>query len=44
MSSDFELVFELVQMFFMIKEQNISELKIYESEISKLVDENVFSP
>ena len=43
MSSDFEFVFELVQMFFMIKEHNISKLTIHESDISKLVDENVFS-
>ena len=44
MSSNFEFVFELVQMFFMIKEHNISKSTIYESDISKLVDENVFSP
>ena len=43
MSSDFEFVFELVQMFFMIKGHNISKLTIHESDISKLVDENVFS-
>ena len=44
MSSDFGFVFESVQMFFKIKEHNISELTIYESDISKLVDENVFGP
>ena len=44
MSSDFEFVFESVQMFFMIKEHKISKLTMYESDISKLVAENVFSP
>ena len=44
MSSDFDFVFELVQMFFMIKEHNISKLTIYESDISKLDDKNVFCP
>ena len=33
MSSDFEFVFEFVQIFVMIKEQDISKLTIYESDI-----------